>query len=134
MKLAKILFFIAGALPTKDDYEQASKLKATVVFRNASQVPNESHALEKCDGVAGAVPAIYKKAFPTAEKAIEANKAEFKKLTDAIEDAAPPKVGELTEEEKAKLEEDKAKAAFEAGQSGNSSTSVKPPAWNANKQ
>jgi len=133
MKLAKILFFIAGALPTKSDYENAAKLKATVVFRNAAHVPNEPHALEKCDGVAGEVPAIYKKKFPTAEKAIEANKAEFKKLTDAIDDEPPKKLSELSEEEIKQAAEDKAKAEFEAGQNGNLSGGVKPPAWNANK-
>jgi hypothetical protein len=133
MKPAKILFFIAGALPTKEDYETAAKYgnNANVVFRNASQVSDEPHALEMCDGVTGAVPKLYAEKFPTAEKAIEAKKKEFKKLTDSIEDAKPPKPAELSDAEKAELERKKAEELFKQ-QNGGSQGGNKP-AWNANK-
>src|SRR6187431_160443 len=128
MKPAKILYFIEGPLPTKDDYQDAAKLGsgANVVFRNAQQVPNEQHALEVCDGVAGAVPEIYEKAFPPAEKAIAKKEADFKKLTDSIDDAKPPKKAQLTDEQKAAFETEQAKKKFESQQGGNVS---KAPAW-----
>ncbi len=136
MKPAKILFFIAGVLPTKEDYEAAQKLgnSSSVVFRNASQVPKERHALENCDGVAGAVPECYAKTFPSAKEAIETNKKEFKKLTDSISDEKPPKLVELTDEQKAQAESDKARADFESGQTGGTGVKGAAPAWNANKQ
>lgn len=135
MKPAKILFFIDGPVPKKADYEKAAKLEdsnSKIVFRNAQHVPSEKHALEAADGVAGlAIPDAYAAAYPTAEEAIKKRKAEFKKLTDAIEDEKPPAKGEVTDEEKAAAEEAKAKALFESKQTGDGTTK---PAWNANKQ
>lgn len=136
MKPAKILFFINGVLPTKADYEAATKLgnNANVLFRNAQHVPKEAHALERCDGVAGEVPEIYENAFPSAEEAIKKNKADFKKLTDSIDDIKPPEKTELTPEAKKALEDEIAKKKFEASQNGNNSGGTKAPAWQANKE
>jgi hypothetical protein len=66
-----ILYFLAGANTMPNDIVAARELKANVAFRNASKVPAEG-ALEKCDGVAGAVPARYAAAFPTATQALAA--------------------------------------------------------------
>lgn len=111
MKPAKILYFINGPLPTKEQRKEAEDIKASVHFRNAQYVPSESHALEICDGVAGEVPEIYKKAFPNYKEALKKKAAEFKELTDKVGDEAPP---QLTDAQKAELDK-------------------KPPQWNANK-
>lgn len=74
-KNPRILFFVASAMPSEKDFAEAELLGSNVVFRNASVVPEEG-ALEKCDGVAGCVPARYASAYQTAEKAIALHKAE----------------------------------------------------------
>ena len=59
--MKKILYFIAGAVPTKVDLEKADALSTKdtrVLFRNASFV-TESDSIEANDGVAGAVPKVY---------------------------------------------------------------------------
>jgi hypothetical protein len=91
MKPAKILYFIEGVAPSPEDYEAASQLQATVVFRNALFVPTEPHSLEMCDGVAGEVPDIYAEAYPTAEDAIEKKAEELKALTSKVGDETAPK-------------------------------------------
>lgn len=93
IKKAIILFFINGVLPTDKDRAAAAELEqfAYVRFRNASAVPTEQHALEICDGVAGDVPEIYAKRFPTAEKAIKAKEAEKKALQEKVADKPAPK-------------------------------------------
>ena len=85
MKPAKILFFVQGVSPTPEDFEEASKLKAQVVFRNARAVPAEG-ALEECDGVAGHVPAHYAE-LPAAEEAIKAHAAKLAALAKKVGDA-----------------------------------------------
>ena len=89
MKPAKILFFVQGVSPTPEDFEEASKLKAQVVFRNARAVPAEG-ALEECDGVAGHVPAPYAE-LPAAEEAIKAHAAKLAALAKKVGDAPAPK-------------------------------------------
>ena len=89
MKPAKILFFVQGVSPTPEDFEEASKLKAQVVFRNARAVPAEG-ALEECDGVAGHVPAPYAE-LPAAEEAIKAHAAKLTALAKKVGDAPAPK-------------------------------------------
>lgn len=70
-KYPVILFFVAAAMPTAEDFEAAEQLGPNVKFRNASMVPAEG-CLEKCDGVAGQVPERYAEAFVSAEDAIAA--------------------------------------------------------------
>lgn len=53
------IFFTAGRHPTKDELAQAEALGITC-FRNSALVTVDS-ALERCDGVAGTVPARYAK-------------------------------------------------------------------------
>ena len=89
MKPAKILFFVQGVSPTPEDFEEASKLKAQVVFRNARAVPSEG-ALEECDGVAGCVPGPYAE-LPTAEEAIKAHAAKLAALAKKVGDSPAPK-------------------------------------------
>lgn len=90
-KLAKILYFIIGPLPTLKDEEAAEKIKANVVFRNAEHVPKLKHAIEICDGVAGAVPEAYKH-LPTPSEAIKKKEAEVKKKTDIVGDSPAPEL------------------------------------------
>ena len=54
----KILFFIAGSIPTDEERAAAEKM-GTSMFRNC-QLVKDSDPIEKCDSVAGAVPEIYK--------------------------------------------------------------------------
>ncbi len=122
MKPAKILFFVQGVSPTPEDFEEASKLKAQVVFRNASVVPAEG-ALEECDGVAGHVPAPYAE-LPAAEEAIKAHAAKLAALAKKVGDDPAPK---------APAKPANAPAAAAKGQA--STTAAKPaaaPAWTPN--
>ena len=89
MKPAKILFFVKGVSPTPEDFEEASKLQAQVVFRNAQAVPAEG-TLEECDGVAGHVPAPYAE-LPKAEEAIKAHAAKLAALAKKVGDSPAPK-------------------------------------------
>lgn len=89
MKPAKILFFVKGVSPTPEDFEEASKLQAQVVFRNAQAVPAEG-TLEECDGVAGHVPAPYAE-LPEAEEAIKAHAAKLAALAKKVGDSPAPK-------------------------------------------
>ena len=122
MKPAKILFFVQGVSPTPEDFEEASKLKAQVVFRNASVVPAEG-ALEECDGVAGHVPAPYAE-LPAAEEAIKAHAAKLAALAKKVGDDPAPK---------APAKPANAPAAAAKGQAP--TTAAKPaaaPAWTPN--
>ncbi len=94
MKLPFILFFIKGPFPSKQDLASKAEIesdKAKVCFRNSLHVPAESHALEVCDGVAGAVPEIYAKRFPKAEVAIKVYKESLKILSQKVGDVSAPK-------------------------------------------
>jgi hypothetical protein len=55
----RVLFFIAGPVPTEAELAAAEQL-GTKMFRNAAQVTKDD-AVEKCDAVAGAVPPSYAK-------------------------------------------------------------------------
>lgn len=123
MKPAKILFFVDGPAPSPEDFAEAAELKATVVFRNARAVPSEPHSLEICDGVAGKVPAIYDRAYPDADEAIEIKAKELKALTSKVGDAPAPKQGKKTEA--AKPADPAADATAKQGEG-------KAPAWNPN--
>ena len=90
MKPAKILYFVDGVSPTPEDFEEASKLQAQVVFRNARAVPPEG-ALEECDGVTGKVPPTYAEACPEADEAIKAHAAKLAKLAKKVGDSPAPK-------------------------------------------
>jgi len=57
MTKPKILFFIKDAVPTEAERLEASEIVGNVVFRNASI---KTEFPEACDGVAGAVPDLYK--------------------------------------------------------------------------
>jgi hypothetical protein len=70
----KVLFFIIGPTPTEADFAAADKLTSTrqqVVFRNAEQV-SPTDGVERCDFVAGAVPAGPYSKVPRADKPAEA--------------------------------------------------------------
>lgn len=104
IKKAIILFFISGALPTEKEREAAAKLEsgyAQVKFRNATAVPSEPHALEICDGVAGAVPKLYADKFPAADKAVKAKEGEMKALQEKVPDKPAPKAAEKKEQKAA---------------------------------
>lgn len=63
-----ILYFMAGTVPTKEDYDNLARIEERsrahrVKFRNGSVGENDS--VEKCHGVAGPnVPEKYRQAFP----------------------------------------------------------------------
>lgn len=69
--MKKILFFVHGFVPSGFDMKEASKIDGQVQFRNV-ELFDEKEPLEKCDGVAGAVPIPYLEKFkaksPKAEK------------------------------------------------------------------
>lgn len=86
MTKTKILFFIAGPVATDADKAAASALESKtvqVVFRNASAIGDDD-AVETAQGLAGCVPAIYKKRMP----AVRVYGAE----TPAPKPATPPPV------------------------------------------
>jgi len=83
----------------------------------------ESHALEVCDGVAGAVPEIYAKRFPKAEVAISGYNETLKGLSQKVGDVPAPKKQGKPEDEKPPII---APSGFIPP------TFAKPPAWNPN--
>ena len=91
MKPHKILFFTNGPAPTAEQLAEASKLSGHICFRNAKYVPDEPHALEDCDGVAGDVPAIYSAEYPDAVSAIEARDEKIAELSASVGDSPAPR-------------------------------------------
>lgn len=85
-KYPRILYFIKGVLPSDEAQDVADTLGPNVAFRNANFVA-ETGALEKCDGVAGEVPARYKEAYPTAEEALKISKNKAAENKKAREEA-----------------------------------------------
>ena len=124
MKPAKILFFVKGVSPTPEDFEEASKLQAQVVFRNAQAVPAEG-ALEECDGVAGKVPPTYAEAYPEADEAIKAHAAKLAKLAKKVGDSPAPKAP-------AKPANAPAAAPAAAGKAQAPAKGAAAPAWTPN--
>lgn len=91
MKLPKILYFIEDCNPTEVDRKKAKAIKnALVVFRNASAVPDEPHALEPCDGVEGFVPEIYAKAYNKSSVAVTEYEESIAEIKSKVGDEAPP--------------------------------------------
>lgn len=65
----KVLFFIATNRPTNYDRQRASKLDASVSFRNVANI-KATDPIETCDGVTGGpIPTQYV-GKPTAQEAI----------------------------------------------------------------
>lgn len=62
MEKVRILFFIAGMVPTEDEIKESNKL-GFCAYRNSSNYKNAT-STEQCDFVAGLVPEIYSD-FPT---------------------------------------------------------------------
>ena len=64
-RIPKLLYFIAGMVPTDREIEDASRFGVTVGMRNRTQVSDVAMStLEECDAVAGDVPARYAKTYP----------------------------------------------------------------------
>lgn len=127
MKPAKILFFVDGPAPSPEDYAAAAEMSATVNFRNARAVPSEPHALEICDGVAGAVPPLYAERFPTAEEAIAKKADELKALSSKVGDTPAPKKATA-----AKTDAKSQQAANPAQTPAPGQQGAAPAAWNPN--
>ncbi len=88
LKVPKVIWFIVGPLPSPDDKIGALEIAgAQVVFRNATEVPNYPHALETCDGVAGAVPKAYFEC-PSAADAVSKYRRGLEKLQQVASDEA----------------------------------------------
>lgn len=65
----KVLYFISTDLPTNYDRQVASKIEASVAFRNIKNA--EPGLIEACDGVTGvSIPAAYQDK-PTAKAAVD---------------------------------------------------------------
>ncbi len=109
----RILYFIKGVMPSAEAQEVAEALGPNVAFRNANFVPT-SGAPEKCDGVAGDVPELYKK-FPTAEEALKKFEEQRKAANEknAKRDAERKEQAEAAKAEAAKKAEEQAKADAE---------------------
>jgi len=105
IKPAVILYFVEGPAPKADDFLKAASLNATVKFRNALAVDPDHGGIEPCDGVAGAVPPVYAKAFPSAEDAIAKKASELKALAAKVGDAPVPKKGKGKDKDKDKEDE-----------------------------
>lgn len=60
-KRKRVLYFVKGRQPTKEQMDRALGMSEDVVFRNATMVGPEDK-VERCDAVMGFVPPQYKKA------------------------------------------------------------------------
>lgn len=58
LRAMKTIFFIEGMVPSQDDFADAEKIGAGVVFRNRRKIVPGA-PLENCDAVAGSVPPDY---------------------------------------------------------------------------
>lgn len=117
MQYPRILFFIAGPMPTLEDQLAAEQLApCRVSFRNA-QLDDAGYATEKCDGWYGdATPKRYKKTYPTAEVAAKKyteDRAEFFAAKAAGAEAAQALAAQRQADEKLK-DADKATKIAEA--------------------
>lgn len=141
-RVPRILFFIKGTLPTLEEQLEAEDLApARVSFRNANLVREEG-ALEICDGVTGEVPARYKKAYPTAKKALEgfaeARKAAYAAKAKSADEAAKAgldataanakALADKAAAEKKKTDDTAAKAKADADKTAKAAAAWKPNA------
>lgn len=92
MAKARILFFIAGMVPTAEEIAEAEKI-GLCVYRNGACYDSAT-STEVCDYVAGAVPAIYD-SFPR----LEVKAAEVKSPV-SIQVVKPTNVEKKPEENK----------------------------------
>lgn len=141
LKQPFVLFFVAGMVPTPEELQAATQLRARVGYRNASVV-NDTDVAEPCDGVAGKVPTPYKK-FPTAEAAIanyDKRIAEATKIANATVGTPPaatppgpaasvPKGFENLPGGDGSLGAPNADKADTASQPATPDATAKPPAW-----
>lgn len=85
--MAFVLFFTEQAVATEAEVQEAAKYAGKVVLRNASAA-REGDPIEKNDGVAGAVPAVYAKCALAKLKA-EAEQPTEQATEQATEQPAP---------------------------------------------
>ena len=76
-KQKRVLFFLAGSVPTEEEKKAAQKIEGNVVFRNGSAV-KDTDSLEPADAVAGNYPKRYEGIAELIGKAKKAKKAEPK--------------------------------------------------------
>lgn len=97
LKIPVILYFINGPLPSEGDKKAAEKFdgKAKVVYRNAYHV-QDTDALEKADGVMGAVPPRYKEAYKMADDAVKSYEDDRKALSEKVGDEQAPVIANVT--------------------------------------
>ena len=123
-----ILYFIDGHKASPEQVFEGSSMPAKVQFRNAREVgPNDN--TERCDGVFGAVPEVYKD-FPTAQEAIKAWEKGMKAERARLEDKAQKSEREFPAETKAPMQR-KAPEATEAPEEedGEASTAKPKSSW-----
>lgn len=148
-KNPKVLFFIKGFVPSKEDNEKAKSLTgAKVCFRNANLVDTSIQAsrYEDFDAVEGVIPKNFSKSPSFAEylKKSEEELSEEEKLKAAAEKKKQADVKKQAEKEKAKLEKEAtAKAAAEKKaldleekaklEKANQGNPAAPSAWQPNK-
>ena len=87
LKQPRILYFIGGPVPTAEERKDARRYGANTAFRNAALIGSSETGIEKCDGVAGKIPAAYAK-IARADKVI----ADFNKGVEPapVGNEAPP--------------------------------------------
>ena len=88
MAKLRILFFIAGMVPTEDERKAATKI-GNCVFRNSSNY-EKTTSTEVCDFVAGLIPDLYSD-FPRLEE---------KKTEKKLEEIKLPAIEKKVEETK----------------------------------
>lgn len=122
-KQPRFLYFIKGAIPSDIESLEAEQLGSNVAYRNANFI-SDTEALEPCDGVAGAIPSIYKKQPRAAAVFDEYMKARESRIADAaavLEQARAAKKAEadaIKAAKKKEAEDAKAAAAEATKQTG----------------
>jgi len=91
MKQLKILFFTKGPKVTDAEKAEVAKIRGTVCYRNAA-IAKDDVKLEKCDGVAGAVPNNYKE-LPTFEEAFKKQESEIRTLMEFSDEEKTSETG-----------------------------------------
>lgn len=101
----KVLFFIAGATPTKEQLEAANQYGPGVVFRNASLIHPDG-PIEDSDAVAGdTIPDNYGKALPNVSDTNAVKERMAKRdPNNATMTGGDDKPKETPEQEKARLD------------------------------
>jgi len=90
MKKQRVLYFVNGYAPTKEEFDAAMALPFQVCFRNAQMV-SADHTVEPADAVGGAIPRAYKD-MPTIDELLEKLNGEQTKVKRRAKSVSGDKV------------------------------------------